>query len=287
MDRFCPNCGNNVADAKFCSKCGKEVEASSVSNSAMSSPNNTINRPPNAISNIPTKPKKKNGCAIGCLIVLILFGGFFIINVIQVTKLITSDTANIDSSLTEPTVKTSTQLIQDAIGITEEQAKAIEDILSQCEVTDIYEVTYKTDFDEDNIKYYKVEFKNNLNFTNTKVNLGILDNIVKEIYYIDYKLYGDGEILNKLSDFILSSAERSDLHYKCQKAIEAILVSPSTAKFASIVDWKFGKKIKTTLVQGYVDSQNGFGAMIRSEFQFEFEDGTLISLIFDGEEYIK
>lgn len=267
MDRFCPNCGNNVGNTKFCSKCGKEVGTSPA-------PNNVMGSSYNSMSNAPTKSKKKNGCAIGCLIVLILFAGFLILLI------------NITPSI-ETTVKTQTQLIQDAIGITEEQAKAIEDILLQCEVTDISEVTYKTDFDEDNIKYYKVEFKNSLNFTNTKVNLGILDNIVKEIYYIDYKLYGDGQILNKLSDFILSSTERSDLHYKCQKSIEAILISPSTAKFASIVDWKFGKKIKTILVQGYVDSQNGFGAMIRNEFQFEFEDGTLISLIFDGEEIIK
>lgn len=274
MDRFRPNCGNNVSDAKFCSKCGKEVEASSVSNSAMNSPNKTINKPHNTMGNVPTKPSVKKGCAIGCLTILILLAGFLVLLI------------NIAPSI-ETTVKTSTQLIQDAIGITEEQAKVIEDILLQCEVTDISEVTYKPKLDEDNIKICHVFFKNGVNFKISKGYLYISDGIIKEFYYSDYKLYGDGQVVNKVSDYALSLEEEVDLKMKCEKAIEAMLVSLSTAKFAPVGDWDYKKVVNIKRVQGYVDSQNGFGAMIRSEFQVKFEDGTLISLIFDGEEYIK
>ena len=50
----------------------------------------------------------------------------------------------------------------------------------------------------------------------------------------------------------------------------------------------FSKNKNIITVQSYVDSQNGFGAMIRSEFQFiiDTDTDTIQSLIFDGQEMI-
>ena len=40
-------------------------------------------------------------------------------------------------------------------------------------------------------------------------------------------------------------------------------------------------------MQGYDDSQNGFGATVRSTFQVTYKNNKVTSLIFDGKEYIK
>lgn len=53
------------------------------------------------------------------------------------------------------------------------------------------------------------------------------------------------------------------------------------------IDWDIRKYEGIVYVFAYVDSQNSFGAMIRSDFSFIFKDGKAISFIFDGEEYIK
>lgn len=79
-------------------------------------------------------------------------------------------------------------------------------------------------------------------------------------------------------------SEKSDLQYKCQETIKTILKSPSTAKFPNILEWSIGKTRKGIVVQSYVDSQNSFGAELRNEFQFIIKDGTITSLIFDGQE---
>lgn len=81
---------------------------------------------------------------------------------------------------------------------------------------------------------------------------------------------------------------KSDLQIACQKAVEAILKSPSTAKFPNILKWNFWKQKDGIYVQSYVDADNSFGAETRSEFQFILDDDyTIKSFIFDGEELIK
>lgn len=55
--------------------------------------------------------------------------------------------------------------------------------------------------------------------------------------------------------------------YAAQKFIEKSLVAPSTAKFPSLFKSSITKKGSDTYtVSSYVDSENGFGAMIRSNY---------------------
>ena len=88
-------------------------------------------------------------------------------------------------------------------------------------------------------------------------------------------------------DFYLTMSEKTGYQLLSQDTIKSILKSPSTAKFPRITDWKFKKEFEKVIIQSYVDSQNGFGAMIRSEFQFIIENGQITSLIFDGKELKK
>ena len=113
----------------------------------------------------------------------------------------------------------------------------------------------------------------------------IKDGKVCLIQYSDKYLFQDGEIKHTLDEYLITNDEKSQLIYKTQEVIKGILTSPSSAKFPWDYDeWKVGKQDGKTIVQGYVDSQNGFGAMVRGTFQVTYTDGIVTSLIFNGEE---
>ncbi|WP_313803257.1 hypothetical protein [Cytobacillus sp.] len=113
------------------------------------------------------------------------------------------------------------------------------------------------------------------------------DETINIIKFGDNILYEKKNVVANLKDFLVTSAERSDLQYKCQESIKTLLKAPSSAKFPNITEWKFGKQDGVIMVQSYVDSQNSFGAMIRSEFQFKIQNDKVISLIFEGKEYME
>ena len=58
-----------------------------------------------------------------------------------------------------------------------------------------------------------------------------------------------------------------------ENIIEGVLKSPTTAQFCKSNEYTVGinREAGLALVGGYVDSQNGFGAMIRTEFVLEFD----------------
>ena len=69
--------------------------------------------------------------------------------------------------------------------------------------------------------------------------------------------------------------------------IEGILKAPSTADFVGVKAYELSNEKDVWAVNGYVDSQNSFGAMIRSqwEVQLDFRDGkggAVKSILFDG-----
>lgn len=113
------------------------------------------------------------------------------------------------------------------------------------------------------------------------------DETVYLVKYADNVLYENESIVSKLNEFVITLKEKSALQINSQKAIKTILKAPSTAKFPNISEWRFGKQEGVTIIQSYVDSQNSFGAMIRSEFQLKIQNEEIISLIIDGQEYIK
>lgn len=69
--------------------------------------------------------------------------------------------------------------------------------------------------------------------------------------------------------------------------IEDMLKSPSTAKFSNVDAYELSNEKDVWAVNGYVDSQNGFGAMLRStwEVQLDYRDGKggeIKSVMMDG-----
>lgn len=73
----------------------------------------------------------------------------------------------------------------------------------------------------------------------------------------------------------------------CEAYIPKLLKSPSTAKFCKDSDYEFSKENGIIKAQGYVDAQNSFGAIIRSNFLLTYDavKKVPVSLIFDGTKF--
>jgi len=72
-----------------------------------------------------------------------------------------------------------------------------------------------------------------------------------------------------------------------EEIIKGILKAPSTAKFVDVEAYELSNEKDVWAVNGYVDSQNSFGAMMQSqwEVQLDYRDGkggTVKSILFDG-----
>lgn len=91
----------------------------------------------------------------------------------------------------------------------------------------------------------------------------------------------------------ISTDEAIRIKDYCKQIIDNILKSPSTAEYPGgwldpLEDWKMSKKNNLVTVSSYVDAQNSFGAIIRSEFiiQVKMNDngsGKATYVQFDGE----
>ncbi len=72
-----------------------------------------------------------------------------------------------------------------------------------------------------------------------------------------------------------------------KEVIKRILKSPSTAEFVDVRAYELSNLKDVWAVNGYVDSQNSFGAMMRSQWEVQLDyrngkGGTVKSILFDG-----
>ena len=98
------------------------------------------------------------------------------------------------------------------------------------------------------------------------------------------------ELINKRNS--ISSIEGIRIRDYCKDSIDKILKSPSSAEYPDsflkpLKDWNMTKVNNLITVSSYVDSQNSFGAMIRSNFviQIKMQDdgsGNITYIQFDG-----
>ena len=208
--------------------------------------------------------KKKNGCIIPIIIFLGLFVAFFI-NMVNTTNSYFETAKKFETASEEENTN--------AIGI-----------LKECGIENVKVVIRDELLDHDSLVGYRLSTE--------------LDNIGKVIVYFDNEklrqvkfsanyLYRNQQIEAVAQDFYVSTDEATRYQLNCQEAIKELLKAPSTAKFPNMTEWGFKKEDGVVTVQSYVDAQNGFGAMLRSYFQFKIKDNTVTSLIFDEVEYIK
>jgi hypothetical protein len=113
----------------------------------------------------------------------------------------------------------------------------------------------------------------------------------RKTYYIgsgSIDLYKDAKAVNNINDYVLKSDEEIKFKVDAEEYVKQCLKAPSTAKFPGHIleadKWSVGRKKDLVQVKSYVDSQNSFGAMIRSDFvvQFNYKSGNVICVIIDG-----
>lgn len=219
------------------------------------------------------KPKKKKGCLTAIIVFLGLsvFSGY-----IGMKNMPESDK-----------VPANIGILMKKMSIEKESAIQIDSILEQCEVKGIKDIVRDEVLDNNygqNEKGYRIQ-----NDISKNIILYLKqDNTIHSIKYADNFLYNDNKVIQKLSDYSLTLDEASILQSKSQDMVKEFLKAPSTAKFPNINDWAFSKTPEKIVIQSYVDAQNSFGAMIRSEFQITLTpDGkTVTSFIFEGQERI-
>lgn len=101
----------------------------------------------------------------------------------------------------------------------------------------------------------------------------------------DVLFYEDGEVKGLVKDFVIEDSMRANLKSWATEAVQKCLKSPASAEFPGgfltpYEDWSFSRDGSTYTVSSYVDSQNSFGAMIRSYFTAKFECGESTTLTY-------
>lgn len=213
---------------------------------------------------------KGPGCLIG-IIVFLIFVWAIIFGIIQTSK--------------NPELYEEKSKVEEAVGCSKDEAKSIEDVLKECDITDYQEVKADEGLNKawtKSDKGFRIEVQDGMEalmWLNK-------NNKVIVLKYGDNMLYKKGKVKAKFTDYVLSSEEVVQWKVECQSQVEAMLKSPSSAKFGG---WKYGKDKKQITVQGYVDAENSFGAEIRSQFQFKIDRKTeaITSFIFDGQELMQ
>lgn len=225
------------------------------------------------VSNIKTSEHVKNqqknqakGC-LGCLgfIILVIFIG------------VVSTIINRSNTEKETGIKQGSKLETN-----------IQDALNKVGI-EKYEIKRDSDLDSnrgENTKAFRVttEFSNGFVMVYTNP-----DDTVYSVRYVDKDYYLNGKVLGNIKDNTITRSEADNYRRNVELRVKEILKAPSTAKFPGLDEWGFDKKDGTVTIQGYVDSQNSFGAMIRSKFQVKYNEKKemMTSFIFDGEELVK
>lgn len=91
-------------------------------------------------------------------------------------------------------------------------------------------------------------------------------------------LFQNGKPVANFNDHVIDSSEKGSYIYYAKEYVLQTLKAPSTAEFPDtlfkISDWSVSRNKDVVTVKSYVDSQNGFGAMIRSEFAVQMSYST-------------
>ena len=113
---------------------------------------------------------------------------------------------------------------------------------------------------------------------------------VCRIYAGDTDIYNNGAVVGVVNDILVSSMQYATLCNSAQSDVSNYLKSPSTAVYPDVLgdDWTVVRDSDYFYVKSYVDSQNGFGATLRTNFICRYTwDGvdytfpTLVDVTFD------
>ncbi len=232
----------------------------------------------------PPVKRKRRGLK-GCLVTVLGFFAALFVIIITISILIQNDIEKNGISSTEEKEGVAIQYMD----ISEEEGEKIDEILKNCGLTNI--TAFQRDSLLDNVDFegemgYWLAENGNLDKIILYINP---DNTVYSLSFNTHMLYENGEVQATIDDYTMTAKERDEYIILCQEKVKEILKSPTTAKFPNYTEWGYWREKNIVIMQGYVDSQNGFGAMVRSQFQLKINTDTnmLDSFIFDGQELIQ
>lgn len=272
----CPDCGKKISElANNCPNCGRPM-SQGVQPIKQTVSEDAKQATQQGTSSSSRQKKRGHGCLI-TLLVFFLFTFFLMVLMRENSGGKENSSENADS------------LSEKFMEITAEQGNDIDNVLRGCGIEKIETLEHDELLDN---AHFEGETGYRIAINDTVKNIIMYLDTDMKVYslrYADYDLYINGETVATLQDYTFTSSEISDLQIRCQEIVKEILKSPSTAKFPSILQWGFAREKNIVTVQGYVDSQNGFGAEIRSDFQLiiDTDMDVIQSFIFDGEELMQ
>ena len=183
---------------------------------------------------------------------------------------------NEESELNEKTKKSENKKIKifTDIGLSLENAKEAYNIITDCGLSNISKL--KKYNETENIISYTTTYTSGDN-NQYNIIIFIADNKIYAINSGNLKIYNREENIKiNINDYILSSSEMSNLKLIAEEYVKNNLKAPSTAKFpgsffSPFEGWEMQQSGTTYSVKSYVDSQNSFGAMVRTQFYMELQ----------------
>lgn len=178
------------------------------------------------------------------------------------------------------------KLVRKSLDVNKEKAIEISEIIQKC---DINPELIEHDEMLDNWNFEGERgFRISYNATNNIILTLNKDDSIYLLRYGSHHLYENNKIVGKINDYMVTFGERVSIEDICKSNVKRVLKTPDSAKFANSNEWSFEKVDGEIVVKSYVDSQNSFGATLRSEFQFKFSTKTedITSFVFDDEKLI-
>lgn len=297
MAKFCSKCGAPLNGGNFCSECGAKAE----DNPIQAKENKQIYEKTWFIIlllifffpvGLFLMWKYSQWNKAVKIIVTILVGLMVVFTVVSDNSE-NNDIGESDSSIsvgsndssTQPvkTVSKSVQLLMDE-GLSEAEANVIMSDLNSVGIKELISLKKGSGEGVDKLQAYA--------FSSESVS-GLLTIENRKTYYIgtgNIDLFDStkGGKLDDVTRYIISESEKYTFMSDAENYVKQGLKAPSTADFPSKVlsgDWKVNRKDDVVTVSAYVDAQNSFGAMIRSNFivQISYSTSSCLYLEIDGQ----
>jgi hypothetical protein len=177
------------------------------------------------------------------------------------------------------------ELFMEKEDMTLEQAQEAIDVLNQVGIEDIQRLDYLKD--DPPGKLYVTNYGHfeeiRIYVSNDKTIKRVLDEINDISFWSDL----NGGFVRKVTDFFIDEDEKKPFIQIALDFVPRGLKAPSTAQFPDVTsnDWKVSRYGKYVEVESWVDAQNSFGALIRSDIlmQIHYETKEVLYLSIGGE----
>ena len=170
--------------------------------------------------------------------------------------------------------------VYERFNMTETEYSVANEIFEQCGFSKITKVEKEDELNDGTVSYYiemdGVEPNKIISPGKNEGNVIYVfltnDHTVSEILVNNHPVYKNGNVLNQIIAFTeISYMEKGVCVNICENNVKKLLKSPSTAKFCNVYDYFWAKENGIIKARGFVDAQNSFGAMIRTDYLLTYD----------------